>query len=142
MYVNEKIWDITDIIKSSTVEDPKFAYLSNQIFEFNQKRFRIKNWYNLTTISNIKEQKSYSQSQVKIFINDLNTFYNKIPEINFLALEYDVITIVSGFNDKISQIIKIPTVSYSEFYNVSISNIIYLENFEIADKTLLHFFEF
>ena len=64
MYVNEKIWDMTDLIKSSTVEDPKFAYLSNQIFEFNQKRFRIKNWYNLITSSDIKEQKSYSHKQI------------------------------------------------------------------------------
>ena len=33
MYVNEKIWDTTDIIKTITIDDPQFAYLSNQIFE-------------------------------------------------------------------------------------------------------------
>lgn len=143
MYVNEKIWDMTDTIKKLTVDDANFAAISNQIFEFNQKRFRIKNWYNLTTISNIKEQKSYLSSSCKIFINDLNVFYKKISEIIFLALEYDGIIIVSKFNDKISEIIKIPTVSYLDNDDdISISNEIYIDNFEISDKKLLGVFEF
>jgi hypothetical protein len=164
MYVNEKIWDMTDLIKSSTVEDPKFAYLSNQIFEFNQKRFRIKNWYNLIASSDIKEQKSYSLSQCKIIINDSNTFYNKISEIIYLALEYDVVTIVSNFNDKVKTICKIPTILYSEYGNgaspsvgegeqlesVTLvkdsdninNNTIYLENFEIPYKDIIPICEF
>jgi len=143
MYVNEKIWDMTDLIKSSTVEDPKFAYLSNKIFEFNQKRFRIKNWYNLITSSDIKEQKSYSLSQCKIIINDANTFYNKISEIIYLALEYDVVTIVSNFNDKVKTICKIPTILYSEYGNDNINNnTICLENFEIPDKDIIPICEF
>lgn len=141
MYVNEKIWNMTDTIKNLTVNDANFAIISNQIFEFNQKRFRIKNWYNLTTGSNIKEQKSYSLSQCTIIVNDKNTFYNKISEIIFLALEYDGIAIVSEFNEIISQIIRIPTISYSNVQDNSASNIIYLENFEVADKDVLPFFE-
>ena len=31
VYVNEKIWDMTDIIKSITVDDPQFSLISNQI---------------------------------------------------------------------------------------------------------------
>jgi hypothetical protein len=143
MYVNEKIWDMTDVIKSITIEHPQFAYLSNQIFEFNQKRFRIKNWYNLITSSNIKEQKSYSLSNTAILINTTNTFYNKIPEIIYLALEYDVITIVSEFNDKIASILKIPSIIYSNYNHVvSVDKYVFLDKFEIQDKDIIHNFEF
>jgi hypothetical protein len=114
MYVNEQIWDLTDIIKSITIEDARFAEISYEIFEFNQKRFRIKNWYNLSALSDIKEQKSYAESVCKIFIKDADTFYNKLSEIIFLALEYDTIMIISNINDEIRQILKIPTVIYSE----------------------------
>ena len=141
MYVNEKIWDMTDTIKNLTVDDSNFSIISNQIFEYNQKRFRIKNWYNLICNSNIKEQKSYSLSQLEIIINDKNTFYKKISEIIFLTLEYDSITIVSEFNDNISHIIKIPTISYSNVHDKNACNVIYIENFEISDKVMLSFFE-
>ena len=136
MHVNEKIWDMTDVIKNITIEDSNyFAYLSNQIFEFNQKRFRIKKWYNLNANSNIKEQKSYAVSQCKIFINDINTLYDKIPEIIFLTLEYDSITIISMFNNKINNIFKnIPTIIYLEHDNINISNYVFLEKFEIPNK--------
>lgn len=112
MYVNEKIWDMTDIIKSITVEDPQFSHISNQIFEFNQKRFRIKNWFNLLTDSNIKEQKSYASSHCKIVVHDEHTFFNKLTEINYLSLEYDVLTFESPFISTIQEFLKIPTILY------------------------------
>lgn len=141
MYVNEKIWDMTDTIKNLAVDDSNFAIISNQIFEFNQKRFRIKNWYNLIYNSNIKEQKSYSLSQCKIIINNKNTFYKKISELLFLALEYDCIYISSDFNDIITNIVRIPTVNYVDVHDNSVTNVIYLENFEVDDKKSLKFFE-
>ena len=134
MYVNEKIWDMTDVIKTITIDDPQFAFLSNQIFEFNQKRFRIKNWYNLTSSSNLKEQKSYSQSICKIVIDNTTTFYNKIPEIIYLALEYDIVTIVSNFNDKIATVLNIPTimyVSHDDNDDVDASKSIHIADFNI-----------
>jgi len=137
MYVNEKIWDMTDLVKSITVEDPKFAHTSNQIFEFNQKRFRVKNWFNLINSSNIKEQKSYAVSHCKILINSIGTFYDKISEIIFLALEHDMITIVSNFNEKIQKILDIPTITYLDFD----SNMEPGLNLEIQDKNTLPFFE-
>jgi hypothetical protein len=149
MYANEKIWDMTDLVKSITIEDPKFGYISNQIFEFNQKRFRVKNWFNLINSSNIKEQKSYAVSHCKIMINNIGTFYDKISEIIFLALEHDMITIVSNFNEKIQKILDIPTITYldfdstieSELNETTIPNSINLETFEIQDKNILPFFE-
>jgi len=142
MYVNEKIWDTKDAIKGITIENPRFASLSNQIFEFNQKRFRVKNWFNLITRSNIKEQKSYSLSRCEISTSSEDVFYNKISEIIFLSLEYDVVTIVSNFNDKIKGIFHIPTITYSTVSDTTATTAISLENFEIPDKNIRHIFEF
>ena len=69
MYVNERIWTMTDDIKQMTPNDPSFAHIANKIFEFNQKRFRIKTRFNLLTSSNIKEQKSYAASHCQIDID-------------------------------------------------------------------------
>ena len=89
MYINEKIWDMTDIVKSISIDNPKFAQLSNDIFEYNQKRFRIKNCFNLSATSEIREQKSYASTHCKIIIENETNLYTKIPEINYLLLEYD-----------------------------------------------------
>lgn len=141
MYVNERIWDMTDVIKTITIDDPRFAYLSNQIFEFNQKRFRIKNWYNLTSNSNLKEQKSYSQSNCKIVIDNKTTFYNKIPEIIYIALECDIVTIVSNFNDNICNMFNIPTLTYASHDDIDTSNSINLTEFTIPIADDAHVFE-
>jgi hypothetical protein len=133
MYVNEKIWDMTDIIKSITVDDPQFSPISNQIFEFNQKRFRIKNWFNLLTDSNIKEQKSYASSHCKIVVDDENVFFNKLPEINYLAIEYDVLTFECSFISTIQKFLKIPTIFYDEEKIKCLNNptIVHLSDFRI-----------
>jgi hypothetical protein len=114
MYVNEKIWDMTDVIKSITVDDSQFSHISNQIFEFNQKRFRIKNWFNLLTVSNIKEQKSYSSSHCKIIVDNEDVFFDKLAEINYLSIEYDVLTFESPIISTVKDFLKIPTVIYDE----------------------------
>lgn len=114
MYVNEKIWDMTDIIKSITIDDPQFSLISNKIFEFNQKRFRIKNWFNLLNDSNIKEQKSYTCTHCKIVVDDEDTFFNKLAEINYLSIEYDVLTFESPLISTIREFLKIPTILYHE----------------------------
>jgi len=131
MYVNEKIWDMTDIIKSITIEDPQFSPISNQIFEFNQKRFRIKNWFNLLNDSNIKEQKSYACTHCRIVVDDENVFFNKLPEINYLAIEYDVLTFESPFISTIQEFLKIPTILYDELQIKRLNNptTIYLSDF-------------
>jgi hypothetical protein len=105
---------MTDTIKSISITDSKFPLISNQIFEFNQKRFRIKNWFNLLANSNIKEQKNYSLSNCNILIKDIEIFKQKIINIYLISLEYDSITIVSNFNTQIKDLINIPIINYIE----------------------------
>lgn len=135
IYVNKKIWDMTDTIKSITIKDSQFADISNQIFEFNQKRFRIKNWFNLLTSSNIKEQKSYASSHCKIVVESEDVFFNKLAEINFLALEYDVITFESPVNSIISKNIKIPTIIYDDEQKTLLNtpSVVILSEFSIPE---------
>jgi len=136
MYVNEKIWDMTDIIKSIHIEDPQFSHISNKIFEFNQKRFRIKNWFNLLTDSNLKEQKSYACTHCRIVVDDENVFFNKLPEINYLAIGYDVLTFESPLISTIQEFLKIPTILYDEEQIKCLNNptTVYLSDFCIPGE--------
>ena len=127
IYVNELIWDMTDNVKLLNITNPKFAESANNIFEYNQKRFRIKNWFNLLLESNINEQKSFAAKQCTIEIDSLDTFYDKIPELLYLALDHDLVYINSTFNTKIRTIMNIPTACYC---NNSDIPIIHLSNFE------------
>jgi len=129
MYVNEKIWDITDMVKGMSIENTDFARLSNDIFEYNQKRFRIKNWFNLSTTSELREQKSYAQTHCKIIIQNEDEIYNKIPEINYLLLEYDLVSFDTSLSSEdtecisiIKRIFKNPTILDSLTVDHSITN--------------------
>jgi len=136
MYVNEQIWDMTDIIKSIKIDNPQFASLSNQIFEFNQKRFRIKNWFNLITKSSIKEQKSYESNHCKIIANNEQAFYDKIAEINYLSIEYDVITFSPQCSQTLKNIFSCPTFIHEQINCLPEPTLLYLENFNIPNKSI------
>ena len=84
--VNEKIWDLTDIVKQLNVKHRLFSIVSNEIFELNQCRFRIKKYFNDLFSSDIKEQKSYSD-KVCTVINpehDLNALFD-------ICIHYDTV---------------------------------------------------
>lgn len=111
MYVNEKVWNLTDRVKSisaaaSNENAVEFATISNEIFEFNQKRFRIKNIFNLSQNSSIKEQKSYNYKNACIILQSAAQIYKKIPEIAFLTIEYDFLFfyVDGGDNDAPSSV--------------------------------------
>lgn len=114
-FVNEYIWDTTNKIKQLNFTDPSFSILSYNIFEYNQKRFRIKNWFNQLESSNIKEQKSYSLNCIHFTVNSIDTIYNKIPEINYLLLEYDSVYFIhsdSTYTNIMKKIFKQPNLNY------------------------------
>jgi hypothetical protein len=133
IYFNEQIWEMTDIIKNMEITNPKFSEISNQIFVFNQKRFRIKNVFNILSDSNIKEQKSYKKTHCKIIIDDEELFYNKIEEINYLSFEYDIISFESKFISTISNIFKHPNIYYNNV-NYEVTNTINLYYFSISHE--------
>ena len=112
LYINEKIWDMTDNIKKIKVSDPEYSIISNQIFEYNQKRFRLKNFFNILFDSDIKEQKSYSMECCKIYIENEEIFLQKIPELYYLSIEYDQLYIETNIPNKIKNIFKSPNITF------------------------------
>jgi len=119
VHINEIIWLDTDKIKSMTIEKRDyrsvldFAEVSNRIFENNQKRFRLKNYFNVLAESSIKEQKSYAPSSCFIFIDSQEVIYDKISEINYLLLEYDLVLFDLKFKKTISQLFINPNIEFS-----------------------------
>ena len=142
VYVNTQIWEITENVKQINIDNTHFAKLSNLIFEYNQKRFRIKNWFNLVTSSDIKEQKSYGLTECVIQIDCEETIYDKIAEINYLLLEYDLIIFDTSFTETIKQLFTIPTyVFMTEKLNTTILNI-KLCDFSIIQEENKDIFDF
>jgi len=87
VYVNKKIWDYTDEIKAL---DPRcielYAQISSNIFAFNQKRFRLKKYFNDLNNSSIKEQKSYAENVCVV-----KNVSGKFDVLGFLCIEYDAV---------------------------------------------------
>lgn len=114
VYINKKVWDFTDTMKAMDVSDEKYSNISKDIFDNNQKRFRIKNWFNQLNTSSIKEQKSYQLSYCKVIIPEEETIYDKIPEINYLLVEYDHLIFDTPHKESIQSIFYVPTYSFLE----------------------------
>jgi hypothetical protein len=133
--INQRIWDTTDRVKQLTPDDTLFASLANDIFELNQKRFRIKNWYNLAYSSELKEQKGYGLRECHVWIEDIETFYEKLSVLLAICLDHDQITVISKEIDAIQSILTIPTVVYSTDF---VKNCIDLKSYEI-DKEMFRF---
>ena len=132
LYVNEEIWDLTEIIKKIDIKNDNFSEISYKIFELNQKRFRIKNIFNLLYVSHIKEQKSYSEISCEIIIENVDTLLKKIPEINYLSLEYDLIFIKASDEcvDICKKIFNNPLIIYD---NIKTKFSVDLKNFNITE---------
>jgi hypothetical protein len=126
-YVNTTIWNLTDFIKTLPITHLNFANISHKIFEYNQKRFRLKSIFNERNNSLIKEQKSYSQNHCKIIINSLEQIHTKFTEIYYLSLDYDTISF-SLYNDLIKNTFKTSNFLYNDnlinYKEVNINDII------------------
>jgi hypothetical protein len=133
MHVNEIIWIATDNVKTMQVDDKNYAATSKQMFDFNQKRYRIKNFFNILTESHIKEQKSYVATKCKINIENEDILYEKIPEINYLTLEYDYVLIEMPYLSIIKTILQAPNIILSES---EANHIIELKDFSIDHRDI------
>ena len=139
IYINTTIWNMTNEIKLLNVEDEKYSITSKNIFDFNQKRFRVKNMFNLILNSDIVEQKSYCNTYCYLIIDSNELIYDKIPEINYLLFEYDCLLVDE----------KYISIFHSIFVNHNIQSIdsnnnieaVYLKDYNI-DDTIRNIFTF
>lgn len=141
LYINERIWVDTDNIKNTNENNKDLIESSKHIFDNNQKRFRIKNYFNILEKSNIKECKSYSDNKCFININSQDDIYNKIPEINYLCISYDIIYINDNYKQTISNLFKNPNIKFIEDNNLDIIEIFDLSTYTIKEE-IRDIFEF
>ena len=142
LFINERIWNDTDTIKLLSIDNTdlinisKFSELSNKIFENNQKRFRLKKYFNILENSNIKEQKSYNDSKCFIEISNDEEIYNKISEINYLCISYDLIYIDSKFKNIINDLFHNPNIEFIEITTLVINEckLFKLNTYSIEDS--------
>lgn len=143
-YVNTVIWNLTDSIKKMDINNPSYSTISFKIFEFNQKRFRLKHFFNSFINSNIKEQKSYDTTYCKLIINNEQDLYNKITEINYMTIEFDYVYIIINYNIRypLQNIFKSPNIIYNDKNeNIRFHLIANVSSITI-DSTIIPIFEF
>ena len=139
LHINELIWINTDIIKKISLKNEDyenillFSQTSNIIFQNNQKRFRLKQYFNIITSSDIKEHKSYNEDKCYIQIKDINEIYQKIAEINYLCISHDIIYIDVIYKNTFNNIFKNPNIHFST-QNETYETHYNLESFTIDDS--------
>ena len=143
-FVNDQIWIMTDTIKSMDIisfsdNGPlayKYASLANDIFEYNQKRFRIKRFFNVLLDSAINEQKSYTESVCYVCIENEDVLFSKLSELFFLSISYDNIQIDPVYEPILARIINVPSIRFftatTDFSKSKLNNSIRLSEFSIS----------
>jgi hypothetical protein len=102
-YFNTIIWDLTDDVRARPTDDV-FADKAKMIFDFNQKRFTIKNILNIEEDSSIKEQKSYTHTHVNL---EIDTMVDVIPLFNYVLSSYDTVSLEGVYAETIHNIINL-----------------------------------
>jgi hypothetical protein len=94
LHVNRLIWDKTDQMKSMTVEQDAHAYasLSCEIFQLNDRRYRLKRIFQMTRSEGVKEEKSYPLHTCHVSL-PYSVSFRSIAKLFFLVMEYDLIVI-------------------------------------------------
>jgi FkbM family methyltransferase len=149
LHINEEIWLDTDKIKQINVKliecYKDYIELSNTIFENNQRRFRLKNYFNIIESSNIKECKSYQDDTCFIIINNEDEIYDKIPEINYLCINHDVIYFKNDYKNIITKLFKNLNILFINDIDSKSDNILIsydLSNYSLTpDKREIYEFE-
>lgn len=86
-HVNQVIWEKTDEIKELDPSCKDYALVANTIFEYNDKRFRLKRIFQFQ--SSVQEQKSYAQKTLTIHIQDPSFLIQHLVHLTYCLLEYD-----------------------------------------------------
>lgn len=88
--VNTQIWDYTDVVKTMDLDHRLYSIYSNEIFELNQQRFRIKNYFNSLFPYSLKEQKSYASTCC--IVKNPERDWSKFLDI---CIKYDFVHIIN-----------------------------------------------
>lgn len=131
-YINNTIWMLTDKMRQTDISNMDFITISNDIFLYNDKRFKIKNLLNMITSSSIKEQKNSSSTYCNIVINSQESIYDKIPEINYLLCEYNFVVIDTEYIGLIKKLFNMPNILNNT--NEKTCNTIILHDFVISNE--------
>lgn len=114
IFINEKIWFLKDEIRYTKICDPNFYKLTEELLQYNEKRFRVKSIFNNLYDSEIIEHKNIKIHECAIIIETMDIANKRIAELNYLSVEYDFLYIYASFN--IIQFIKTqitnPNISY------------------------------
>jgi hypothetical protein len=135
LWINKEINNNKNILNDD-LSDTDYGKICKEIRQHKNIRNRI-----INIIDSITENKIYEQNKthVKIKINNKDTFYCKLSEINYLCLNYDTVSFDTDFNSTIQQIYSTSNILYdnlSENYEI-----IELENYTI-DESLKDIFSF
>jgi hypothetical protein len=120
-HINEQIWLDTDIINQMDIDakDPsdllKFSLTSKNIFKNNRKRMRLKNYFNQFIYSSLKNTHGFINTFCYVDISDDKTIHNKIPELNYLFLEYDHLYFSLEYAGTIKKTFINPNMSFIEY---------------------------
>ncbi len=135
--VNDRIWRDTDAVKMMSIDNAdyeniwKFASLTASIFDDNQRRFRLKHYFNNVSGSAIREHKSYSANSCFIWVDDVEEIYDKLADINWLCVSYDSIVFDEKYRSVISAIFCDMNILYSGYKNEAGMQKIVLSNYNM-----------
>jgi len=136
VFVNERIWEMTDEIKAMDHDiAANYASLAHEIFEYNQKRFRLKHFFNSLLDSSIKEQKSYVTTICFITIENETVLFSKLSELFYLSISYDCLQIDTIYEPILSKILQIPSIQYIDSEHKH-KNTIILADFHLSSELI------
>ena len=106
VYINQQIWDFTNEIKQMDTGGERYAAIASDIFSFNQKRFRLKKYFNDLNDSSLKEQKSYAETSCRVVARNM---VDHLETVGFLCIEYDA---VYTDDERVKQVMKNPNLYF------------------------------
>lgn len=108
--VNTQIWDKTNSVKETTPTTLTYGETAHEIFTLNDSRFRLKCIINELSSALIKEQKSYSSSEIEIVLQENDGI--DIEKFTLLSLNYDRVIIICSISMKNTFIQSVPAFNY------------------------------
>jgi hypothetical protein len=125
VHFNTQIWNLSDEVKTfeHTADPLRYATLANKIFDYNDRRYRVKNRFNRLYDSSLQEQKGYAKKTLAIQVNSLDLFYSKLSVINEYSFKYDAIVFISEYVKEITSIYPMYSVVKNAPENARVSSL-------------------